>query len=166
MLEHDHRMIAEFKRYWKHYVFQSVAATVSIFVVIFAVNIQENPVVIASIGATTFIVFAMPNYLTAQPRNILGGHIVGMVCGFLASIIPLGQLMPDSLAVSILYALAVGASIFIMVVIDTEHPPAAGTALGLAIFGFSLKITLTLLVSMIFLTAVHHFCKQYLRDLT
>ncbi|MCA1743441.1 MAG: HPP family protein [Desulfovibrionales bacterium] len=103
---------------------------------------------------------------TAQPRNLVGGHLVGMFCGFGASYIPLEQFLPYHFSNSLLLAMAVGISIFIMVVTDTEHPPAAGTALGVAIAGFSLKITLTILISIAFLASVHALLKHKLRDLT
>lgn len=160
------KMVTEFRMYWRHYVFQSIAATLTIFTLLLLVSIQEKPVIIASIGATTFIVFAMPGYITAQPRNLIGGHIVGMLCGFGASNIPLEQFLPYQFSHALLLALAVGISIFIMVVTDTEHPPAAGTALGVAIAGFSLKITLTILISIAFLASVHALFKHKLRDLT
>jgi CBS-domain-containing membrane protein len=66
----------------------------------------------------------------------------------------------------IAYALAVGASIFTMVVIDAEHPPAAGTALGVAITGITLKVFVAIIVSIILLSLIHVFFKSYIRDLT
>lgn len=159
-------LVNEFKTYWKYYVFQSIAATLTIFILLLVVSIQEKPVIIASIGASTFIVFAMPGYITAQPRRLVGGHIVGTVSGFLVSIIPLPLFLPHNICLSVSYALAVGLSIFIMVVTDTEHPPAAGTALGVAIAGFSVKIVLTVLVSITILSLAHHFFRHRLRDLT
>ncbi|GAB6058291.1 HPP family protein [Desulfonatronum parangueonense] len=160
------KMIYEFKTYWKNYVFQSIAATLTIFILLLVVSIQEKPVIIASIGASAFIVFAMPGYFTAQPRNLIGGHLVGMICGFLASSVPLQPFLPDNIAISLVYSLAVGVSIFIMVVIDAEHPPAAGTALGVAIAGFSLKVVLTILISIIILSSAHYLFRRHLRDLT
>ena len=64
------------------------------------------------------------------------------------------------------YSLAVGLSIFIMVITDTEHPPASGTALGVAINGFSAKVLVALIASVIALSLIHHFFKGYLKDLT
>jgi hypothetical protein len=52
-----------------------------------------------------------------------------------------------------------------MVIIDTEHAPASGTALGVAITGFSLTALIGLLSSVIVLSLVHHFFKPCLRDL-
>lgn len=159
-------MTLELKTYWKYYVLQSLAATVTVFVLFMLVSIQQKPVIVASIAATTFIIFAMPGYITAKPRNVIGGHIIGMLCGFLIPAVPLHQMLPQSMAVSLLYALAVGASIFLMVITDTEHPPAAGTALGVAIAGFSVKITLTVLICITVLSSVHFIFKDRFRDLT
>ncbi len=122
----------------------------------------QHAVIIASIGATAFIVFAMPDSITAQPRNVIGGQLVGLFFGFLFSLFP-----PAALIFSIIvYSLAVGASIFTMVVIDMEHPPAAGTALGVAITGISLEVFVAVGVSIILLSLIHKIFKPYIRDLT
>lgn len=123
---------------------------------------MQHAVIIASLGATSFIVFAMPDYITAQPRNVIGGHIVGLFCGFLFSLIP----HPSLLSSILVYSLAVGASIFIMVVTNTEHPPASGTALGVAMTGITLDVLIAVVVSIVILSVIHRLCKPYLRDLT
>jgi CBS-domain-containing membrane protein len=154
-------MAEEFRLYWKHYVLQSILATCSVFIVLYFLSLQEA-VIIASIGATAFIVFTMPNNITAQSRNVIGGHLIGLFYGFLFSLIP-----HSALTFSILiYSLAVGASIFTMVVTDTEHPPAAGTALGVVITGIRLDVLITVVMSIIILSLIHRFFKPYLRDLT
>jgi CBS-domain-containing membrane protein len=58
------KMIEEFRHYWKHYVLQSLFATVAVFVVLCSLSLQ-NAVIIASLGASTVIVFAMPDSITA-----------------------------------------------------------------------------------------------------
>ena len=68
------KMIEEFRLYWKHYVLQSLFATVAVFVVLYFLSLQ-NAVIIASLGASTFIVFAMPDNVTAKPRNVVGMEI-------------------------------------------------------------------------------------------
>jgi CBS-domain-containing membrane protein len=151
----------EFRQHWKNYVMQSILATLSVFIVLYFLSLQ-HAVIIASIGATAFIVFAMPDSITAQPRNVIGGQLVGLFFGFLFSLFP-----PAALIFSIIvYSLAVGASIFTMVVIDMEHPPAAGTALGVAITGISLEVFVAVGVSIILLSLIHKIFKPYIRDLT
>lgn len=155
------KKIDDFKLYWKNYIFQSLFATIAIFILLFLLSLQ-NAVIIASVAATAFIVFVLPKNITARPRNIIGGHSIGLLCGSLAVLIP----QPLSIHSTIIYSIAVGLSIFLMVITDTEHPPAAGTALGVAIRGFSLGVTITVITSSITLSLVHHFFKHRLRDLT
>ena len=104
----------ELRLYWKNYVLQSLAASISIFI-LFLILTTEDVVFIASIGATAFIIFAMPDSITAKPRNVIGGHLTGIIVGSLSVLIPHQQ----TLASIAIYSLAVGVSIFIMVVIDT-----------------------------------------------
>lgn len=158
--------IRKFREHWKNYVFQSILATLVVFLILLSLRLQKHAVIIASLGATTFIVFAMPNQITARPRNIIGGYTVGFLCGFVCSLLPIADVMSESLGHSLLYAVAVGLSIFIMVVSDTEHPPASGVALGVAINGFSLDVTISIVISVAVLTVTHHFFRNYLRDLT
>ncbi len=151
----------EVRRYWRNYVFQSLLATVAIFVVLLVLSLQEA-VVIASIGATAFIVFAMPESVTAQPRNVIGGHLVGMMSGALFSSLA----HPLALRSLVMFPLAVGLSVFVMVVTDTEHPPASGTALGVAMTGLSVDVAVAVSTSAVVLSLIHHFLGPHLRDLT
>lgn len=147
----------EFRQHWKNYVLQSILATIAVLMVLYFLSLQ-HAVIIASIGATAFIIFAMPDNVTAQPRNVIGGHLVGLFFGFLFSLFPQYSI--------IMYSLAVGASIFTMVVIDTEHPPAAGTALGVAITGITWEVFVAIIISIILLSLIHVLFRPYIRDLT
>ena len=155
------KMIEEFRLHWKHYVLQSLFATAAVFVVLYFLSLQDA-VIIASLGASTFIVFAMPDSVTAKPRNVIGGHLVGLFWGWVFSAVP-HVAVPASLGC---YALAVGLSIFTMVVTDTEHPPAAGTALGIAITGISTSVLAAVVLGIVLLSLIHRFFKPWLRDLT
>ena len=155
------KMVEEFRIYWKYYLLQSILATLAIFVVLYFLSLQHS-VIIASIGATAFIVFTMPDNITAQAWNVIGGHLVGLIFGFLFSLIAHPTLMSSI----VIYSLAVGSTIFIMVVTDTAHPPAAGTALGVAMTGISPDVFVTIIISIVILSLIHHFFKPYLRDLT
>lgn len=153
-------MFNEFKLHWRNYVYQSALAALAIFIIAIVLRIQ-NAVIIASLGSSAFIVFALPNATSAKSRNIIGGHFVGIAAGSLFSIIPQNVLFVTALT----YALAVGLSILVMVVTDTEHPPAAGTALGIAMRGTSPKIIITVIASAIVFASIRYFFKRYIRDL-
>jgi CBS-domain-containing membrane protein len=58
------------------------------------------------------------------------------------------------------YSLAVGLSIFTMVVTDTAHSPAAGTALGVAITGISPNVLVAGILSIVLLSLMHRFFKS------
>lgn len=151
----------EFRQHWKNYVLQSILATFSVFIVLYFLSLQ-HAVIIASIGATAFIIFAMPDSITAQPRNVIGGQLVGLFFGFLFSLVPPATMLSSM----IVYSLAVGASILTMVIIDMEHPPAAGTALGVALTGITWEVFVAIVVSIILLSIIHVLFKPYIRDLT
>lgn len=72
------KMFEKFRRYWKHYVFQCLLATFVVFIVLLALSLK-NAVIISSIGATAFIIFAMPKMMTANPRNVIGGQATGLI---------------------------------------------------------------------------------------
>ena len=80
----------------------------------------------------------------------------------MCALIPHEMFMLPSIAV---YSLSVGLAMFIMVVTDTEHPPAGATALGVSIHGFNIGVVITTLGSVIILSLIHHYFKRYLRDL-
>lgn len=155
------RIRSAFPALWKNYIYQSFIAAIIIFIILLALNI-EHAVVIASIGASAFIIFTMPRNITARPRRVIGGHIVGLFSGSLCALIP----HTSSLVSISVFALAVGISIFLMVALDFEHPPASGTALGVAISGFSLSVMLAVVTSSLLLSLAHHFCRRFLKDLT
>ena len=155
------KMLEEFRLYWKHYIIQSLLATLSVFIVLYFLSLQKA-VIIASIGATAFVVFTMPDNITAQARNVIGGHLVGLFFGFVFSLFP----QPALTFSLFIYSVAVGASILTMVVTDTEHPPAAGTALGVVMTGISLDVLIAVVLSVVMLSLIHRFFKPYLRDLT
>lgn len=157
-------MLNEFRSYWKYFVFQSLLAAASVYLVLMILN-PDEAVIIASLGATAFVVFALPEKFTAQPRNVIGGHIVGLLCGLLGSgLLEILPVRSDPIENAI-YALAVGLSMFIMVISDTEHPPAAGTALGVATKGFSLHVIAGVLLFSILLSLIRWLLRNRLRDL-
>ena len=155
------KMVAELRMHWRSYLLQSLLATLVVYVMLAALRL-ENVVIVASLGSTAFIVFAMPKSLSAQARNVIGGQLVGVACGSLGALV----LRPGSPYAIAVYALAVGLSILVMVVTDTEHPPASGTALGIVTAGISLQVTIAVITGAVILSLIHHVAKERLRDLT
>ena len=152
----------KYKQNWQHYLIQCGLGGLAIYLGLFLINLQQNPVILASVGASTFIVFVTPENYSAHRRNILGGHLMGFIVGGLVNLIP--HTSYSNFAV-ILYSLAVAAALLVMALTDTEHPPAAGTALGIAVQGASVRIFVSLAICVLVLSLFHHFFKKYLKNL-
>lgn len=63
------------------------------------------------------------------------------------------------------YALSVRITLFIMVVMDFEHPPAAGTALGMTLVGYTSSSAVVIIISIVILAFISYAAKPFLRDL-
>lgn len=141
---------------WKNYVWQSVVAGISIAVILtFFVSVVDL-VIVAAVGATSFTVFAIPYHKTARPRNVIGGQAIGVLVGLVFSYVPLVVLQG---------ALAVTFVTLFMVTLDCEHPPAAGTALGLAVSP-SFEGGIFVLSAVVVLSGIRLGLSEHLVDLT
>ena len=78
------------------------------------------PMMIGSFGASAVLIYAAIDSPLAQPRNLIGGHVISAI---LAVII--FQLLGKS---DITLALAVSGAIVAMLVTGTLHPPGGATA--------------------------------------
>jgi len=159
-----------FKRSPKSFILQSLLAVVAVAVILYFVEVLTHAAIVAALGASAFIVFAMPHSITARPRRLIGGHVVGLLCGtfcyyaFLSG--PLGKLMTGwEFTTLFVYALAVGLSIFLMAITNTEHPLAAGTALGIVGHAWSYQVVIFVLLCAVSLAIVRRLFRSRLRDL-
>lgn len=82
---------------------------------------------IGSFGATAVLLYGAPRSPLAQPRNLLGGHVLSALVGVAA-----GQWLGAHPALAA--ALAVSAAIALMHLTRTLHPPGGATAL-IAVMG-------------------------------
>ena len=150
-------MIREkFKKLWIYYITQSLMAATAIFTIVSVLG-RERVVVISAMGATSFIVFAMPKAVSAQTRNVIGGHLVGLLSGAVFYLADLPYFVG--------YPLAVGVAVFLMVTLDFEHPPAAGTALAVVVNEVSFDVFVTIVISALILSQCRYYLRNHLRDL-
>lgn len=77
---------------------------------------------IGSFGASSVLVYGVIQSPLAQPRNLIGGHLVSAVAG-----VTVQQFAPDILWITA--PLAVSMSIVLMQITKTLHPPGGATAL-------------------------------------
>ena len=72
-----------------------------------------------SFGSSMVLLFGFPESQFAQPRNVFFGHLVTTLVGVIfVNFIPL--------PIFINIAIAVGAGIFFMILLNVVHPPAGG----------------------------------------
>ena len=159
----------------KRYLIQVGLASVSLFMVLVASNfvssaLESKAVIVAAIASTTFVLFIMPQSDTARPRHVAGGHLVALTIGvlfvwFADSFFNIQILETSRFAFPAFAAVGVGMSMLIMAATDTEHPPAAGTALGTLSNPISLELTLFILVSVVLLLSIQIRLRKYLFNL-
>jgi CBS-domain-containing membrane protein len=154
----------------KRYIIQGLMATAVVAIILQFVEALTHAVIIAALGASTFIVFAMPHSITARSRRLIGGHVVGLICGTICYYAflngPLEKVTSDwDFVFYIACALAVGLSIFLMTITNTEHPPAAATAISIVVYGCSLQIFLFIILSAVGLALARRLLKSRLADL-
>jgi CBS-domain-containing membrane protein len=77
---------------------------------------------IGSFGASSVLIYGVIQSPLAQPRNLIGGHLVSAVIG-----VTVQKLVPDILWITA--PLAVSLSIVLMQITKTLHPPGGATAL-------------------------------------
>ncbi len=126
--------------------------------------------IIVAVASTAFTIFVFPNSLASTPRKVIGGHTVAVITGSIAAAIlqvpSVSSAVQDSRYIlDVAAALAVGVEILTMVVTDTEHPLAAGTALGLVIHDWSWSAVGFIMVSALVLSLIRIILKPRLVDL-
>ena len=83
---------------------------------------MDNLFLIGSFGASSVLIYGIINSPLAQPRNLIGGHLICALVG-----VTIYKLIPGQLWLS--SALSVSLSIVLMQITKTLHPPGGATAL-------------------------------------
>jgi CBS-domain-containing membrane protein len=91
-------------------------------------DVAENLFLIGSFGASAVLIYGVINSPLAQPRNLIGGHLLSAIIG-----VTVGYIVQETWLAA---ALAVSIAIVVMQITKTLHPPGGATAL-IAIIGSS-----------------------------
>ena len=159
------------KRNIQPYLFQSFLAFISLLLLLWLAGAHvARTVIIAAIGSTGFVLFATPHTANAAPRRVIGGHFIGLVIGCALALFDATSgvqqlLLNFPFLFDVEAALAVGLSMFLMAATNTEHAPAAGTALAVVVQGFSWTLVFFVASSVVVLSLIHRLLRSYLRDL-
>lgn len=79
-------------------------------------NITNQPIIMGSFGASCFILFIVPDSPFAQPRNVIGGHLISTLVGLFC----LHMIGPEWWSMS----LALACALVLMQILKVSHPPA------------------------------------------
>jgi CBS-domain-containing membrane protein len=149
----------KFKVHPLRYLFQCALATACIIVILVALDLITQTAIIATLGASTFIIFVRPHSYASRTRVLLGGYVIGIGIG-----IGMGLLANLSVMEAVFFthkvqfiffcAAAVGIAIPAMALTNTEHPPAAAMALGLVLNEWNVVIVLFIICCVLLLGVV------------
>ncbi len=101
---------------WRTAIVSGLGGALVIFILAGAGDLAHAALLIAPFGASCVLVFALPQSPLAQPRNLIGGHLISTAVGL--GVYTLLGAHPWS------FALGVGLAITLMQVTGTVHPPA------------------------------------------
>ena len=152
----------------KRYAMQCGLAGFVLLVLLLVLDTVTQTVLIAALGASAFIAFAVPRSLHSGPRSLVGGYVVGMLAGALMG--TLNNMIDasanfDHAIMIVCGATAISLAMFTMVVTRTEHPPAAALALGLVLNEWSFLTLVVILIGVIGLSVVKQMVLPALLDL-
>jgi CBS domain-containing membrane protein len=80
---------------------------------------------LGSMAASAVLLYAVPHSPLAQPWNLIGGHLISALAGWITI-----SFIHDPLIAA---GIAVGSAILLMYLLDCLHPPGAATALTLVL---------------------------------
>jgi CBS-domain-containing membrane protein len=153
----------------KQYLFQSGLATLTILLVLLFLDVIQHTAIIATLGASAFIIFIMPKSYISMPRQVIFGYLIGIiagcVCHFSALALSALPFITDKVAMILFGALAVGITIFILAITDTEHPPVVGVALGLVLNQWNYQTIIFIICAVGIMTVIKILLEPILIDL-
>lgn len=98
-----------------------LSATLGILAICEITTLVGHPLLIGSFGASAVLLFGATDSPLAQPRNLVGGHLVSATVAVV--VVALFGSSPVTMAIG------VGLAIFVMNMTHTTHPPGGATAL-------------------------------------
>jgi CBS-domain-containing membrane protein len=99
----------------------SLGASVALSLALLFSKQATSPLLLASIGGSTFFLFALTGAPAAQPRALFGGHLISALIGIICY-----QLFSDALWVSLLAEVL---TLAVLLLTHTLHPPAGANPL-------------------------------------
>ena len=154
---------------FKRYALQCGLAGFVVLLLLLILDAVTQTVLIAALGASAFIAFAVPRSPHSGPRNMVGGYAIGIVAGCLMATLESAMNVQGAgaaHAVMVIFgAMAISLAMFTMVVTRTEHPPAAALALGLVLNEWNLLTLAVVMAGIVALSLIKRLVLPMLLDL-
>lgn len=119
--------LVDFKEHFWSFIGAFVGIGLIAFVQSHTLTKDENIFLIGSFGASSVLIYGAIHSPLAQPRNLIGGHLISALIG-----VTVYKFVPDIIWLTA--PLAVALSIVAMQITKTLHPPGGATAL-IAVIG-------------------------------
>ena len=155
---------------WAHYISQCGLASLSLILILVMGDILLRAAIVVGVASSAFTIFVIPESIAATPRKVVGGHLVAGLAGAAISFIlqtPGLEIyaIETRYVLDVAAALSVGIGIFLMVVTNTEHPPAAACLLGLILNGVNFERIISILGAVILLILIRFLLINRLKNL-
>jgi CBS-domain-containing membrane protein len=154
---------------WRQYVLQCLFVTATMVVILALLDSVHETVLVAALGASSVVAFSAPSLRASRPRCLMGGYLVGVIvgCGMSLLVTATGGLvsLDEHSSRILLGAIAVGLAMFIMVVTNTEHPPAAAIAFGLILHEWDIVTVAVVMAGITSISIIKEFVRRHLIDL-
>lgn len=150
------------------YLLQTAIGAVAVAAALLIFDIVDQPVIIASLGASGFVAFSAPQRRVAGPRHLIGGYIIGIAVGcalhYLA-IFPAESYVAQKALHLIACAIAFAVAMFLMAITNTEHAPAAGITIGFVINDWTGHTIIFVMIGIVMISGFQMLLKKKLIDL-
>jgi len=121
-----------------NYILRCGPASLSLFLILQVEDALIEAAIVVAMASTAFTIFVHPNSIASTRRKVVGRHTVAALSGAAMAaillILSVGNTERDTrFAVDLASALSVGLGALLMVITNSEHPPAASAAFALVI---------------------------------
>lgn len=159
-----------FRDHKTQYILQCGMATLSVLGVLIVLGSVTDTVIVASLGASSFIVFTMPRAHVSSARILIGGYLIGTIVGCSCRVLAEHELITNISIIQenlreIFGAISVGIAILLMVITRTAHPPAAGLALGFVLNGWNYTTVAVVLIGVVLISIIRILSRAILINL-
>lgn len=153
----------------RSYLFQAGLASLALLAILLIEQGVSDGIIVVTIASSTATVFVIPHSIAASSRRVIGGHVMSVLVGLalwgVLQLITGDANNASNIQIDIFGAAAVGMSVLVMATTNTEHPPAAGTAFGIIVAGFSITFIAFILSAAVILSLVRVILRDRLQNL-